>query len=111
MTVYISGGITDVPDFKERFKKAERHLRGLGFNVINPAGLQDNVTIGDFTHYDYMNFCIGLLELSDCVYFLDNWEQSDGSKSEMQQARLLNKKIVKEDEERIAGKRVWSGCD
>ena len=111
MTVYISGGITDVPDFKERFKKAERHLRELGFNVINPAGLQDNVTIGDFTHYDYMNFCIGLLELSDCVYFLDNWEQSDGSKSEMQQARLLNKKIVKEDEERIAGKRVWSGCD
>lgn len=111
MTVYISGGITDVPDFKERFKNAERHLRGLGFNVINPAGLQDNVTIGDFTHYDYMNFCIGLLELSDCIYFLDNWEQSDGAKTEMRQARLLNKKIVKEDEERIAGKRVWSGCN
>ena len=111
MTVYISGGITDVPDFKERFKKAERHLRGLGFNVINPAGLQDNVTIGDFTHYDYMNFCIGLLELSDCVYFLDNWEQSDGAKTEMRQTRLLNKKIVKEDEERTAGKRVWSGCN
>ena len=111
MTVYISGGITDVPDFKERFKKAEKHLTGLGFNVINPAGLQDNVTIGDFTHYDYMNFCIGLLELSDCVYFLDNWEQSDGAKSEMQQARLLKMKRVKEDEERIAGKRVWNGCN
>ena len=27
MTVYISGGITDVPDFKDRFKKAENHLR------------------------------------------------------------------------------------
>ena len=47
MTVYISGAITDVPDFKDRFKEAEKHLRELGFNVINPAGLQDNVTVGD----------------------------------------------------------------
>ena len=34
MTVYISGGITDVPDFKERFKKAARHLRGYGADAI-----------------------------------------------------------------------------
>ena len=81
MTVCISGGITNVPNFKERFKKAERHLRELGFDVINPAGLQDSVAIGDFTH------------------------------TEMRLARLLNKKIVKEDEERVTGKRVWSGCN
>ena len=33
MTVFISGGITDVPDFKERIKEAEKHLRWRGFNV------------------------------------------------------------------------------
>ena len=41
MTVFISGGITDVPDFEEKFREAEKHLMELGFNVINPAGLQD----------------------------------------------------------------------
>ena len=34
MTVFISGGITDVPDFKEKFKAAEKHLREQGFNAI-----------------------------------------------------------------------------
>ena len=110
MTVYISGGITDVPDFKERFKEAEKHLRDLCFNVINPAGLQDNVTIGEFTHYDYMNICVALLELSDCAYFLDGWDNSDGSKDEFSYAGDLNIPRITQDEERIIGARVWGKC-
>ena len=107
MTVYISGGITDVPDFKERFKEAEKHLRGLGFNIINPAGLQDNVTVGDFTHSDYMDICVALLELSDCTYFLDNWESSGGATAEYQSAHKLGIPTVTQDLERIMGERVW----
>ena len=110
MTVYISGGITDVPDFKERFKEAEKHLRGLGFNIINPAGLQDNVTVGDFTHSDYMDICVALLELSDCVYFLDNWESSGGATAEYQYAHKLGIPTVTQDLERIMGERVWEKC-
>ena len=107
MTVYISGAITDAPDFKDRFKEAEKHLRGLGFNVINPAGLQDNVTIGDFTHYDYMNICVALIELTDCVYFLDGWENSDGSKDEYNYACNIGIPTVTQDEERIMGEEIW----
>lgn len=107
MTVFISGGITDVPDFKEKFKSAEKHLRELGFNVINPSGLQDNVTVGDFTHYDYMNICVALLELSDCVYFLDGWENSDGSNNEFEYAGKMDIPRITQDEERIMGARVW----
>ena len=107
MTVFISGGITVVPDFKERFKEAEKHLRGLGFNAINPAGLQDNVTVGDFTHYDYMNICVALIELTDCVYFLDGWENSDGSRDEYNYACKIGIPTVTQDEERIMGERVW----
>lgn len=110
MTVFISGGITDVPDFKERFKEAEKHLRELGFNAINPAGLQDNVTVGDFTHYDYMNICVALLELTDCVYFLDGWENSDGSRDEFLYASNLDIPRITQDEERIMGERVWEKC-
>ena len=107
MTVYISGGITDVPDFKDRFKEAEKHLRELGFNVINPAGLQDNVTVGDFTHSDYMDICVALLELSDCVYFLDNWESSGGATAEYQYARKIGISSVTQDLERIMGEEIW----
>ena len=35
--VYISGGITDVPNFEENFQKAEDELRAAGYAVINPA--------------------------------------------------------------------------
>lgn len=110
MTVYISGGITDVPDFKDRFKKAENHLRELGFNVINPAGLQDNVTVGDFTHSDYMDICVALLELSDCAYFLDNWESSGGATAEFQHAQMIGIITITQDLERIMGERIWEKC-
>ena len=110
MTVYISGAITDAPDFKDRFKEAEKHLRELGFNVINPAGLQDNVTVGDFTHSDYMNICVALLELSDCVYFLDNWESSGGATAEFQHAHMIGIATVTQDLERIMGERIWEKC-
>ncbi len=50
MTVYISGGITNVRNFKDKFKAAEKHLLKLGFNVINPAELQGSVMHGEFKH-------------------------------------------------------------
>ena len=110
MTVYISGGITDVPDFKERFKKAEEHLRDLGFNVINPAGLQDNVLTGDFDYSFYINLCLLLVELSDCIYMLDGWDKSDGAKEERRNAELVMKEIITEQEEREKGEMVWMKC-
>lgn len=111
MTVFISGGITDVPDFKVKFKAAEKRLRELGFNVINPAGLQDNVAVGDFSHYDYMNICVALLELSDCAYFLDGWDKSDGSKEEFFYANKIGIPTITQDEERIVGVQIWEKCN
>lgn len=110
MTVYISGGITDVPNYKEKFKKAENHLRELGFNVINPAGLKDNVLIGNFSYGDYINICLLLLQSSDCVYALDGWEESDGANIERRNAETSMIPIVTALEEREKGEMVWMKC-
>nr|WP_315104212.1 DUF4406 domain-containing protein [uncultured Catonella sp.] len=110
MTVYISGGISNVPDFKEKFKAAEKHIRGLGFNVINPAGLKDNVMVGDFGYADYMNICLFLLESADCVYMLNGWERSEGAKTERKSAEISMIPIVTEQEEREKGEMVWIKC-
>lgn len=108
MTVYISGGITNIPDFKERFKKAEKHLRGLGFNVINPAALQGNVMIGEFKNGEYMDICVPLLSLSDCIYLLDGWQESEGAKREVRQSRVFGLSIVTQRAEKEKGEAVWA---
>lgn len=111
MTVYISGGITGVPNFKEKFRKAERHLRETGFDVINPSGLKDNVLIGGFDYGAYMNICLLLLEAAaDCIYLLDGWEKSDGAKEEKRYAERCMKEVITEQEEREKGEMVWMKC-
>lgn len=37
MRVYISGPISNEPDYKAKFAKAEAELKEQGFEVINPA--------------------------------------------------------------------------
>ena len=37
MKLYIAGPITGVPDYEERFKKAEEDLKAMGHTVINPV--------------------------------------------------------------------------
>lgn len=110
MTVYISGGISGVPDYKSKFKKAEEHILNLGFKAINPAGLKGNVMAGDFDYGDFMNMCLLMLETADCVYALDGWEKSDGAKEERRNAEILMKEIVTEAEEREKGEMVWMKC-
>lgn len=40
MRIYISGGITNVPDYKAKFHKAEMDLKAKGYEVINPTVLR-----------------------------------------------------------------------
>lgn len=37
MKLYIAGPITGVPDYAERFKRAEEDLKAMGHTVINPV--------------------------------------------------------------------------
>lgn len=96
--IYISGAITNVPDFKERFAKAEMYLNAAYPNVeiINPA----KVTLPDTcTHADYMKIDLALLDLADCIYLLSNWETSKGACMEYGYALAKGKTVIFEGEE------------
>ncbi len=103
MKVYISGPITLFGDYQACFKKAEEHLVGLGYGVINPV---------DFGKYleekykeegktpkweNYMRGDIELLLSCDGIYMLKGWEKSKGAKLEHEIATALKIKMMYEE--------------
>ena len=78
MRIYISGPITGVQDFKEKFDQAEKHLKETYPNaeIINPTMI---VLPESCKHEDYMKIDFMLLDLCDAVYFMNGWEWSKGA--------------------------------
>ena len=78
MKIYISGPITNVLDYKEKFDQAEKHLKEKYPNaeIINPTMI---VLPSSCKHEDYMRIDFMLLDLCDAVYFMQGWDLSKGA--------------------------------
>lgn len=94
-SVYISGGITDVPNYREHFAHAEQKLSAEGWMVVNPATL--NLGPGA-TWEAYMKLCIPMLCPCDEIYMLPGWEASRGAKEERRTAKMLGIPVTYADE-------------
>lgn len=75
-SVFLSGPITGIDDYKDKFADAAEVIKALGANtVFNPAA-----EIPDDTEYEEaMNICTDRVTTSDCVVVLDGWENSKGA--------------------------------
>lgn len=76
MKIYISGGITGVPNFEEKFARAEKQLKEWGYEVINPTMVRLPESCN---HADYMKVDLQLLDLADGIYMLKGWDRSKGA--------------------------------
>lgn len=95
LKVYISGPITDNPDFKKQFAEASAYVEKYGYEAVNPA----NNEIPDGNWQDYMK--MDLHQLIDCnaIYMLKGWSKSKGAKLEHRIAKELNMLISYQDKE------------
>ena len=91
MRIYISGGITNVPNYKEHFAEAEAYLKSQGHEVINPCMI---VLPESCTWKDYMKIDLCLLSLCDTIYMLKDYEQSKGARIEYGFALTNNLNIM-----------------
>lgn len=99
MKIYISGGITNFPNFMERFAEAEKRLRNAypKAEVINPALVNSNLPKST-THEQYMKMSFLMLDMADYVYMLNNWRESCGASQEYGYALAKGKVIMFEKE-------------
>jgi hypothetical protein len=104
MTVYISGAVTGKPNNnKAAFQRAytmigrfKQHPHLWDMKIVNPlrigAWLEKSFANRGLTPMweDYMRACIKKLCDATCVYFLDDWVQSEGATVERYIAKRLN---------------------
>lgn len=102
-TIYISGPITNDPDYMNHFIKAETDIYlevakgNMEFtSVINPAKVNANLPL-DFSHMDYMHICFAMLDKCQAIYMLKGWENSKGAQQEYIYAKNLGLEIYYEE--------------
>lgn len=71
--LYLSGGMTNVPNFKENFNEAEKWLSNI-YDVVNPAKY-----LFDISWYEHIEIDLAVLSLCDEIFMLDGCEYSRGA--------------------------------
>lgn len=100
MKIYISGSISQNPNYKEQFAAAESRLIAAGHSVINPARNTGN------SYKEYIDK--GLMQEMQCeaIYMLSGYEESTGAMLELQYAKAVEMKIMFEQEEKTMNKKT-----
>lgn len=96
MTIYLAGKISGDPEYRAKFEDAAQMLRGMGFQVLNPAELPQG-----WTPRAYMRVCLPVLMAADCATFLPDWPDSRGARIERALAKYCGVPILEWDEDEL----------
>lgn len=86
--IYIAGKMADVPDYVEKFGRAQEYLEDMGYIVLNPAVLPKGMPADR-----YMPICLSMLCQADEIFMLDNAVFSKGAKLERTFAEYQGKPV------------------
>jgi hypothetical protein len=75
--IYISGPITNDPDYRRKFNRMENEIQVQAFTVLNPVHLPAGMTDGQ-----YMKICLAMIDAADAVIVLAHWLKTRGSRLE-----------------------------
>jgi nucleoside 2-deoxyribosyltransferase len=93
--IYIAGKITGDPKYRAKFKRAKERLAAYMGPILNPAELPEGMAPAD-----YMQLCFAMIDCSDMVVFLPDYEQSKGAMLELEYCRYIGKEtFILVDEE------------
>ena len=95
--VYISGPITNTPDFEVNFQKRADELHEMGYTVCNPVLFNEILRKQlhrEPTYQEYLKKDIAALVECDGISFLDGSENSVGSRLEREIADKCGIPIV-----------------
>ena len=95
MKIYISGAITNNPNYKEDFERAADYLQREYPNaeIINPA-LVNSFLPKSTTHEEYMRMSFCMLDMADAIFMIDGWQESCGASQEYGYALAKDKIIL-----------------
>lgn len=94
--VYISGPITGIDDYMERFSNAEKELKEQGLSVVNPAKVLSQMPADTTSCDEYMQMSIMMLSMCSYIYMLKGWEKSLGANREFGYALASHMIIMRE---------------
>ena len=82
--IYISGPISDDPDYFAKFAAVEDYLTQRGCPVLNPARMFDGIAKAGAGYGQIMNLCLALVRQADCIALLPDWKHSPGANAELE---------------------------
>lgn len=100
MKVYISGAITNNPNYLSEFAAAEEKLLANGYLVINPTNTTGN------SYKEFIDKDLKELMKCDAIYLLNGWQKSKGAMLEYTYAKTVDMKILFEEENNMQNKFV-----
>ena len=100
MKIYISGAITNNPNYKEDFERAEDYLQREypSAEIINPALVNSHLPKST-THEEYMRMSFCMLDMADSIFMIYGWQKSCGASQELGYAIARDKVLLFEKKE------------